>query len=667
MWRSSFRYSVLHLSAVLLAVSVSPAKSLPAQDNTPELPDSALVLEGFVVTATPVPVLEGTLGNHISVVGGADLRAQGVTQVVDALRAVSGLTIVQSGSFGARSSVFLRGGESDHVLVLLDGVQLNQPGGSMDLSGLTTESIERIEIVRGPASGLYGSDAVAGVIQIITRRGYRGLAGSATMRVGSFGTTDSVLELRGGSGTGSFGVSLARYDTDGILEFNNGHRNTVLSGHTELEIDDASTARVTARLLDRVYQFPTDNAGAVVDINQSSFSEEATLGIEVDRRFQDAFDLRAMLTLNDVDSGTDDAPDGPDDSTGFYGFQSLDAMRRVTGDVRGNWHLSGSTVLTGGAELEQQRVRSFSESLSEFGPSTGRSEHSRSNVAGYAHGLTSVGRFSANAGIRIEDNEQFGNFVSYQVGSAIVVRHGTAVRLAAGRGIKEPTFTEAFATGFARGNPELEPERSTSWEVGIQQELADGFRVAGTWFSQSFEDLIQFTFSPPGPTDPNYFNVAAADSRGLEFEVDAEFSRAGFTAGWTWLDTEVIDSGFDEGRSATFVEGEPLIRRPRNQATLGARGAIGTRIGWRTDVRWMADRSDRNFSVFPAERVRLGSYTMINLGLDATIVRARRGQPGFDLILRGENLGNAEYQEAFGFDAPGRALYIGGRIRWQDR
>ncbi len=663
----SFSRPPLLVSAAFLALSIGRPSGLEAQGTASQLPDSAIVVEGIVVTGTPVPVSEKTLGNHISIVKGEDLRAQGVTQVVDALRAVSGVTIVQSGSFGAHSSVFLRGGESDYVLVLLDGVPLNQPGGSIDLAGLTTGDIERIEILRGPASGLYGSDAVAGVIQIITRSGDSGLAGSGTLRGGSFGSIDGLLELRGGNDLGSFGASLASYDTDGILDFNNGHRKTVLSGRAELRIDDASTARVTARLLDRVYRFPTDDTGALVDINQSSFSEEATLGIEVGRRLGGSFDLRTLVTLHDVDSGTDDAPDGPDDNVGFYGFQSLDAMRRVTGDLRANWRLSEVTILTTGAELEQQRVRSFSEILSEFGSRTGRSDNSRSNVAGYGHALTSVGRVALNGGVRVEDNQQFGKFVSFQTGSVVTISPDTQIRFAAGRGIKEPTFAETFATGFALGNPDLEPEQSTSWEVGVQQELLDRVRIGATWFNQSFEDLIQFTFSPPKPTDPNYFNVAAANSRGMELELDATLGAAEITVGWTWLDTEVVDSGFDQGPSAMFVQGEPLIRRPRNQATLGTRGVIGGRVRWSADLGWVGKRSDRNFSVFPADRVTMESYILVNLGLDATIFEVGDGGPGMDLLLRGENLGNIQYQEVFGFAAPGRGIYVGGRIRWEDR
>lgn len=151
------------------------------------------MLDPVVATATPAPVSASALGRHASVLDGERLRADGVVDVSEALRSVAGITVVRSGSFGAVSSVFLRGGESDYVRVLLDGAALNQPGGAIDLAGLTMENVDRIEIVRGPASGLYGSDAVSGVIQIFTRRGERGLAGSATAFGGSYGGADGTL------------------------------------------------------------------------------------------------------------------------------------------------------------------------------------------------------------------------------------------------------------------------------------------------------------------------------------------------------------------------------------------------------------------------------------------------------------------------------------------
>jgi len=651
-------------SLVSVRLSGLAAQTPGGTDPVGATAQDPIPVEGIVVTATPVPLPAGALGNHVSILDGESLRARGVTRVADALQLATGLSVARNGSFGAQAAVFLRGGESDYVLVLVDGVPVNQPGGAVDLAALTTENVERIEIVRGPVSGLYGSDAVAGVIQIITRGGGEGSAGAATLRGGTFRSTDVVVDLRGGGEAGAFALSLARYDTDGILELNNGHRNVTLSGRADIRIDEGSTARVTARLLDRRYRFPTDDTGAPLDTNQSTFSEEASLGVEVDRRFGGAFELRGLVTLHDVDSGTDDAPDGPSDNVGFYGFQSLDAMRRLTAEVRANYRTSETTVLTAGAEAEHQRIRSFSESLSEFGPSLGRSDESRVNHAGYLHAVTAVGRLSLNGGLRLEDNELFGTSTSFQAGGAVGISDGTRVRFSAGRGIKEPTFFESFATGFVTGNPELKPERSLSWEVGVQQDVGPA-RVGATWFDQSFEDLIQYTSSPPEANGPNYYNVAAADARGLELELDVGVGSADVKAGWTWLDTEVADSGFQQGGGATFVKGEPLIRRPKHQATVGVGGAFG-RVRWNADVLWVGERADRNFSVFPNEPVTLPSHTIANLGLEVSLVAPGSGRPAFDLLLRGENLGNESYEEAFGFEAPGRGVYVGGRISWQD-
>ena len=658
------RFTPRLLAVVSATLVLSFAEPALAQTGPAPSPDSAIVLDPVVATATPVPVSAGALGRHATVLDGERLWAEGVVDVVEALRSVTGVAIVRSGSFGAVSSIFLRGGESDYVRVLLDGVPLNQPGGAVDLSGLTMENVDRIEIVRGPASGLYGSDAVAGVIQIFTRRGDAGLQASATVRGGSYGSADGTLEFRGGNESGSFGASVARYDTEGILDFNNRHRNTVFSGSAEARIGSASTARVTARLQDRVYHFPTDGSGAVVDVNQSTFSEEATLGIELERSLGDRFELRGLVSLYDADMGTDDPPDGSHDTVGFYGFHSLDAMRRVTADARANWRRSDRTVLTLGTELEEQSVRSFSESLSEYGPSTGRSESSRSNAAGYAHALTTIGSLSMSGGARIERNEYFGGFFSYQAGLVVPVRAGARLTASVGRGVKEPAFFETFASGFATGNPDLRPERSRSWEAGIEQALGARLRAAATWFDQSFEDLIQYTGSPPGPDEPNYFNVAAADSRGLELEAEAVLGALRLVAGWTWLATEVVDSGFDGGSSAAFVEGEALLRRPSNHATLGARGRVGGRVRWNADVRLVGERSDRNFRVFPAEPVTLDSYAVLNFGLGATLLTPGAARPGLDLLVRVENAGGAEYEEIFGFGAPGRAMYLGGRMRW---
>ena len=647
------------LGAVASAVS-GQAPDSQAPDSLPR----AFELEGFVVSAAPVPLPESAVATHVTIVDGDELRRRGVIRVVDALREVPGLSVARNGSFGALSSVFFRGGESDHALVLVDGVQVNQPGGLYDFSGLTTENIERIEIVRGPSSALYGSDAVAGVIHVITRKGSGAATATLTSQAGSFGRRDATVAVTGGTGQAAYGLTLARYDTDGILDFNNSHENLVLNGRVDVQIDEASQVRVSARALDRAYSFPTDFSGNIVDTNQQTFFNEAQLGVEFNRRIGSRLDLRALLTVFDSETGTDDAPDNAADTLGSFGYQSLDALTRTQADVRANVTLGQRTVVTGGFELEEQTVRSFNESLSEWGNSTGRAAYDRTNRAVYGHLVTGAGAVSANVGIRSEDNEQFGTFTTWQLGAAWSAAEGTRVRGALGRGLKEPTFFEAFATGWVTGNPNLRPERSTSWELGLEQSLlSERVNLQATWFDQRFTDLIQYTGAPPALGDPNYFNIAEARSAGLEVGAEVRLLPAlQLSTDLTWLDTEVLEAGFDAGPTANFVEGEGLLRRPRNQLRVALAWRGEGAIGGDVSVLRVGERADRNFNAWPVAAVSLPAYTLVDASLEARVLRAVAGRPGFTLFMRAENLLDADYVEVFGFQTPGRGLYIGGRL-----
>lgn len=193
-WLSLLRGALLRVGTVLALLL-----PFPSQGYAQLLP---IELEGFVVTGTPRPRTAGTVASYTTVLEGDELRLRGLTGVAEALSEVPGLAIVQSGSYGSSTSAFLRGAESDHVKVLVDGVEMNQPGGAFDFSGLSLADVERIEVVRGPASALYGSDAMAGVIQIITRRGRGPFHASLSSGGGSYGRFNLGAGLHGGTDWG---------------------------------------------------------------------------------------------------------------------------------------------------------------------------------------------------------------------------------------------------------------------------------------------------------------------------------------------------------------------------------------------------------------------------------------------------------------------------------
>ena len=646
-----------HTLILLAALGAATPLGVSAQDRP-------YLLEGLVVTASPTPRPADAVAASVTVLEGDDLRARGLLRVADALREIPGVSVVQGGSYGAVTSTFLRGGESDYVLVLVDGVQVNQPGGAFDFSTLNLANVERVEILRGPASALYGSDAVAGVIHVITRTGADRTRGSVSTGAGTYGRVDASAELTGGGDRAGFSFGLAHTATDGILPFNNRHVNTVLSGALVLRPDDATAANLTVRMGERRYHYPTDGSGAVVDSNAFSYGDEVVVGLRGSRRVGDRLAVQATFGVSDSDGGTDDAQDGPGDTSGSFGYVSLDAVRRASADIRLDLR-SEAGVTTLGVEWEGQRQRSFSESLSEWGNSADRSEYSRWNRAVYAHVTGEREVLAYNAGGRVEDNQRFGRFVTWQAGAALRLGEDgrTRLRASAGTAIKEPTFYENYATGFALGNPHLEPERSLGLEAGVERELAGGrARVSATLFQQRFQDLIQYTFAPATSGDPNFYNVAEARARGLELEAWAEVGPLSLTAAWARLDSEVLNAGFDEGPGATFVQGEALVRRPANTLALRASAALGRGTTLSAGATMVGTRSDRNFSTWPATPVELDAHTDVSVGADVPVLRGGGGTPRLTLTFRGDNLLDSEYEEAFGFRAPGRAVFVGARV-----
>ena len=633
------------------------------------LPESAqgqispIELEGFVVTGAPVPRAEGTVASHVTVLSGEDLRMRGVPRVLEALSEIPGLVVVQGGSYGSVASTFFRGAESDHVKILVDGVTMNQAGGAYDLSGLPMSDVERIEVVRGPASALYGSDAMAGVIHVITRRGRGPLQGTLSSSGGSYGTLNLGADLRGGTDRVGYSLSFARETTDGILPFNNQFENTVFSGKLQANPDDKTRLRLSGRYGDRTYHFPTDGSGNVVDRNAFTFGEELSLSAEGGRAVGERIEVVATFKVNRWNGGSDDRADGPADTLGYFGYVSDDFFRRTAGDVRVNLDAWPGSVFSAGVEVEGEEQDSRSESQGQWGPTTGTDSFQRLNRGYYAHLVSEAAGWAGNIGARYDDNEEYGGFVTFQAGLSYSIPDlGTRLRGTLGRGLKEPTFFETHSTGFSVGNPDLEPEQSRVWDLGLEQALGgSGAALSLTWFHQSFLDLIQYTYMPSHPTGPNYFNVAEARAQGLEVSLTAPLGGLVLSGGYTYLDSEVLDSGFDEGDGAVFVEGEALIRRPAHMGTLTAlyRRSRAVLSG---DLRWTGARADRDFSAWPATPLELPSYALLGLGLELDLVESKVGRPGIDLRLRAENLLDQEYQEVFGFPAPGRAFLVGLRM-----
>ncbi len=638
-----------------------PARADTAPAPGPD-PDAVRPAGDLVVTAHRVPLPREALTSSVTVLDRRDIEASGATDVSDLLRSAAGLNVVQTGSWGGTTSLFVRGGESNYVQVLVDGVPVNRPGGDFDFSTLTTDNVERVEVVRGPVSVLYGSSAVSGVVQIFTREGEGPATVSAGVRGGSHGTVEADARAGGRAGPVSWSASLSRFSTDGLRDFNNDFRNTVGSLRLSLAEAPRTDASLSLRWTDHEAHTPTDGAGRPVDENQFGFGERWIAALDVGRFVTDRLEARVQLRRHELDSGFDDAPDGPADTTGVFAFQSESEVVRRSVDARLNYHLPGSTVLTAGAEVEEESEESSNRSESAFGTDEGSLEADRSNTGLYAQAVTRLAdRVALSAGFRTDDNERFGTFETWRLGAGWDVASGTRLRASWGTAFKEPTFLENFSTGFVTGNPDLDPETSESWEVGVERTLAGGAVVLeATWFDQAFEDLIQFTASPPGPDAPNFFNVARASARGLEttaaLRPDGPFRGS---LSWTRIDSEVEDAGFASGPDAAFVEGEPLLRRPADRVTATAAWSPDDGRVVRLEAGWVGERDDRDFTVTPAERIALDDYLRLDLSARWPLLEGGEGSPSVVPTLRVDNVLDAEYEEVFNFPARGRTVFVG--------
>jgi vitamin B12 transporter len=652
--------------ALLLLLPGTLSAQIPASDSVYEIAP-------LVVTPERAPMPAGMVTGSVTVLQGGELRARGVRSVADALREVPGASVVSGGSFGAQTSLFLRGGESDYTKVLIDGVAMNQPGGAFNFNALTLDNVERIEVVRGPASVLYGTDAMTGVVQIITRDGRGPASLDLTAQGGTFGTRRILAALSSGSDRFGYSAAGSTEKSDGTYPFNNEWQNNVGTVQARLALGRATTLRGSFRYAEDNYHFPTNSGGLPVDSNAVNRHDATTFSLGLDQGLGARWSAKLLATVNQEGSSARNAKDSPGDTLGF-GFASAsdaDLLRRAF-DARVTFTPSGALSLTGGVEFlrdREERHEGYAISNFGFGIDTSISapvEHARGNTGAYLQALLQPrAGLSLSAGARLDDNEGFGRFVTGKLGAIQHLGSGTRIRGTIGTAFKTPTLEESYGNSpFSIGDPELEPETSTSWEIGAEHDLLAGRLTLGAvWFDQRFEEMIQYD-GGAAPGDPTYANVAAATSRGLDLSLVARPTPVlSIDLGYTYLKTEVTDAGFSSGSGDVFVEGEELIRRPSSSGRLGVSWLALRRATLGAQVTYVGSRSDVDFGPFPSERVELPGYTLLDLSADLPILGGETGG-SLAVTFRAENLLDESYDTVVGFPGRGRTLIGGLRAHW---
>ncbi|HKP11734.1 MAG TPA: TonB-dependent receptor [Blastocatellia bacterium] len=669
--------------------------------------DVAALADRVVVSATRTLAQSSELGGPVDVITADDLRRGNQSLVSESLRLSPGLVVAQTGGRGGITSVFTRGGESDYNKVLIDGVPVNSAGGLFDFAPLTTENLDRIEVVRGPGSALFGSDAMTSVIQLVTRRGASSVPEfEFSGEGGSFDFHREAARLAGRNGRFDYATGFGFQSTDGRFR-NSDYINRSASANLGFRLTDEAELRVTSRWNNGTLGVPGPTAILFVDPDERQKHRDIALSAGLEWRVTPRvnqtmrFIFAEFETFNFDPAAQDltrpDTPLLPPFAFGVdFATSFRDHEKRAGFQYQATAALGSANVLTGGVDFEHESGV-FDDGFSRVSPV-------RNNLGVYLQDqLAWRERVFVTAGVRVERNTAslpadlraaltalgssvpngdvgFGTSANPKLAASLLARRhregaslgATRIRASFGTGIKEPRLLEAFSPSlFFLGNPALNPERATSFDVGVSQEFLNRrASLEATYFDNHFRDQIAFIFDPLtfGPvrlddgTLTNFVNVERSTARGLELAGAARpLRQLRLAASYTFL-----RSRLERAQSVLNPElGLPLLRRPRHAGTVEA-----SWVAERWDVTLDGSFIGRRRDIDPVSGVRFDAsgraiyndgYAKLNLSGSYRITGGLRA------FARVENLLNQDYQEVLGFPAyrlnfsAGLRVQVGGR------
>jgi vitamin B12 transporter len=616
--------------------------------------DQPQVLEQIIVTATRAAegLPSNVLGSAITVLSSNTLEARQTRVVSDVLRDVPGVSVNRNGTVGGLTQVRIRGTESNHVLTLIDGIEASDPfQGEFDYATLLADEVARVEILRGQQGALYGSDAIGGVIHYLTARGAEAPGFRTRIEGGSFGTYEASARVGGATDTLDYAVSGGFQNTEGVSTARFGSRdvgaeNTAFSARLGYAPTENLLLQAVARYTytdaennDQDFSFGSPSFGFAID-SDDDYRNQALYGLVSGELT--AFEERWVNTLS---------------------VQGVDAERRNFSDGQRDFSNQGSRIkaswvstlsvgerfaqsFTFAADFEREEMQNVSPGIT-AAQGIERKTDNTGFVAEYE--LVIDARIGLGAAVRHDDNERFDDADTYKVQASYAFASDTRLRAAAGSGIKNPSIFELFGfdPDFFIGNPNLEPERSEGWEIGIEQGFAEQrVRVGATYFDSTLRDEIFTTFSPPTFVAAPRNRTTRSTQNGVEVFISARLG-ASWNVDAAYTDLNARENGVEE------------MRRPPRLASLNVGWrAASNRAGVNLTARYNGETLDSNFTDVGPARITLDEYTLVNLGADFNLNQRTQ------LYGRIENLFDEDYEEVFTFRTPGRAGYAGVRLRF---
>jgi vitamin B12 transporter len=592
--------------------------------------------EGIVVSATRIPTPEEESPASVSVIRTEDFEIKQTRRVADALRQVPGLSIVQTGTPGQLTSLFTRGLGSDQTQVLLDGIPINQGfAGLFNFADLTTDNIDRIEIVRGPQSTLYGPRALAGVVQIFTKHGSGPPTAEFSAEAGSFSTFHETFASSGAVERFDYSIGLSRLDTDNDRPNNqyrlsSGIANVGWSPNEQLRI----SALFTYSLAD------TGNPNTIFDPRpiDNLLTERWLVAPHLDFKPVEWWEHKLIVSYDRERQVNDPNQDG------FVGATRA-LFERTTVDYQNDLKPASWITLTSGffySRVNAGQERPFISQA--FGPQpTFISDHTEETAVFLQASVTPFKGLNFVAGGRYDHFNQFGDVWTYRfAGSYLIAKTDTHLHASVATGFSPPSSQDKiFGNNFG-----LQPVKDLGWDIGVEQRFCEGRVLFGaTYFHNDLSNVIGFN----GLFET--LNLGAARTQGLETELKVKpLPDLTITATYTYLDAEKTSAA-----DISQPQGARLPRRPRNEAYISASYLWCKKLRTTVEAKFVNAREEINFG---GPNFDIEDYAVVNFAAEYEV------NSHLSILGRIENVGNEHYAEVFGFPNLGRAAYGGFSLKF---
>lgn len=626
----------------------------------PALAEEAGEADSIIVTATRAPLTLDEIPSSVAVLDKQAIDRSQDIGVTELLLRTPGISMSRNGGYGTATSLRIRGAESEHTVAVIDGVKLNDPsstGGGFNFTNLLAGDIARIEVLRGPQSILWGSQAIGGVVNIITASPEKALEGSFDIEAGSRSTVSARAALGGRTGPLAWRIGGQRFTTDGISSHakalggveRDGYRNYNASGRAELTLSDGVSIDLRGTYSSGRVEFDGFNT----DSNDYGLNREfvgyAGLNFDIaDGRF------RNRIAYAYTDTNRDNF--NPDRARP-QSFEADGKNKRF--EYQGSVDITDRIAAIFGAEHERStfRSRSPSASLAVPLPDFARGEAEITSFYGQLS-IQPIDGLTLNGGVRHDDHDRYGGQALFAAGGVWRLATGTVLRASYGEGFKAPSLFQLFSE---YGNVALDPEEAHGWEVGIEQQLFDRkLMIGAAWFDRTTTNQIIYNSCSSASTEPlcflpgdpatrrfgYYRNVARSEAHGIEAAAALTLGGVRFDGNYSWVAAEDRSPG-----GANF--GNWLPRRPRHTANAAASYVFDFGLELGAAVRWSGKSYDN-----ASNATRLDDYTLVDLRAEYALSDAVK------LFARAENLFDEEYMTAFRYGSIGRSIYAGIRGRF---